>query len=225
MIKNLIKIRNALILIVICFFLTGCLDIEYHLQIKPDGTESITCKVGMPAFLAGQSGEIAKSLEDQGYKVAIEAQGDKYYVIGTRVSPKNQWLLPYPVGLVKEKVIFEPTYLNIWVVKRYSMKAQYTLDRDEVNKLISEFAQNIYTQNIRIPFRYVIAVPGKISKYNSDEISGNSLVWKYTIRPNEKIDIELASNDINYPAIIIILIILFAGGSYSILRKSRNKVT
>jgi hypothetical protein len=82
MIKYLRKIGNTVTLIGICLLLTGCLEIEYHLQIKPDGVESITCKVMMPAILAGQSGEIAKSLEDQGYKVNIETEGDKYYEIG-----------------------------------------------------------------------------------------------------------------------------------------------
>jgi len=223
MIKYLRKIGNTVTLIGICLLLTGCLEIEYHLQIKPDGVESITCKVMMPAILAGQSGEIAKSLEDQGYKVNIETEGDKYYVIGTRISPKNQWFLPYPGKFVKEKVDFEPSYLNLWVVKKYSLKARYTLDRDEVNKLFSETTQNIYTQNIRIPFRYVISVPGKISKHNSDEISGNRLVWKYTIRPNEQVDIQLVSYDVNYPAIIIIVLVIIGLLGVFIFRISKHK--
>ena len=223
MIKNLRKIRNAAVLLVISLLLSGCLEIEYHIQIKPDGMESVTCKVIMPAILAGQSGIIAEALEDQGYKVNIESEGDKYYVVGTRISPKNEWFLPHPGRFVKEKVVFEPSHLNLLVVKRYYWKTNFVLDRDEVNKAFSESSKTIYTENIRIPFRYVISVPGNISKHNADEIQANKMVWKYTIRPGEKVDMEFTSYDINYPVIIILLLIFVVGGGFSIWKAGRSR--
>jgi hypothetical protein len=201
----------------------GCFEIEYHLQIKPGGEESITCKIGMPAIFGIQSDELAKRMEENGYKVNIETEGDKLYIIGKRISPKGQWFLPYPENIVKEKVKFEPSYKNLIFMKFYSLKAEYILDQNEVNKIMSQ-SQTQYSQSIRIPIRYIISAPGKIYKHNSDEISGDKLIWKYTVRPNEKIYIEFSSYEINYPVSLVTLGIIIILG-YLGLRRVQQKKT
>jgi hypothetical protein len=212
----------VLALVGTCFLLQGCMDVEYQLEIKADGTESIICKVGMPTILGVQSGEIAASLEDLGYKVSFETWGDKHFVIGKKTFPKGKWLLPYPTRFVQEEIHFEPSYVDLLIFKKYSIKAQYVLDKNGTGDFFSDKIGSQITENIRIPFKYVISIPGKIHRNNADESIGNRLVWKYTIRPNEKVDIEVTSYDINYSAVIIVLVVI-AGAGLIIFKSLKRK--
>lgn len=190
---------STLLLTVLCIFISGCLDIEYRIDIKRDGKENITVKVGMPVNLSSGVGDLIKSLEENGFKVTYEIDRDRYYVIGKQTAPKGILILPYPMNLVRDKPKLENRYFDFLVVKKYSIKAQYILDKD---KVFSIFQNNV------IPMRYIISVPGKFVQNNADKISTNTMTWKYLIRPDEKIDINFTSYDINYLAVIIILLIL-----------------
>ena len=225
--NNFKKIKKLMLfgfIIFACFFMSGCFDVEYHIDIKTDGAEFITIKIGMPAYYAASYGnEFVKSLEKE-YKVTEETVGDRYYVIGTIKRSANSWFIPYP-NFIKGDALFTPRYLNLLIVKIYSFNAQFKLDKNKVDELFSKASSSYYdSKNLRIPFKYIISVPGKISKCNSDDINGNQLVWKYTIKPEENVDIQLTSYEINYFALIILILIIGSCAVFLWLRRIKLEV-
>jgi uncharacterized RDD family membrane protein YckC len=196
--------------------LTGCLEIEYDLNIRPDSTEDITVKIGMPDALASSAGESVDALEKQGYTVTVKTEGDKYFVIGKATTQKGVWYLPYPEDLLKDKITFEPSFTDYLFFREYSMKARYLLDKRKVNRKYADYPGS------PIPIKYVITVPGKIAEHNAHEVSGNTMIWRYVIRPDEKVDMRFSSTEVNYPAILAAwaaLLVLVAVAAVVLIRR------
>lgn len=196
------KYLRIIIFIVLCVFASGCLDIEYRIEIKPDGKQNVTVRVGMPVNLSSWVSDTVRSLEAYGYKVTHEIEGDRCWIIGTQTIPKGMYLIPFPEKVAKEKPRVDYRYYNLWIVKKYFLKVQYMIDK---NKFSDTFQGNEYYEDLMIPMRYVISTPGKIVQNNADKINANIMTWKYFIRPDEKIDISFVSYDVNYFAIVLLL--------------------
>jgi hypothetical protein len=156
-----------------------------------------------------QAGDLMTTFEKNGYKTTIKTEEDKSYVVATQTSPKGKWCIPYFEKFSKEPAKIQPKFSNYIFVKVYKLKANYVLDENLVNQALSGMKDNEFLDNIQIPFRYVITVPGKITQNNADEVNGNTMVWNYTIKANEKVNLELVSYEVNYPAVIILLIVIF----------------
>jgi hypothetical protein len=213
------KIGCGIILFCVCILISGCLDIEYNLKINTDGSGNAAVKVGMPVYISASAGDIARSLADNGYKVTTKIESNKYVVLGTRQFSKNQWVMPFPELLVKKGAEFKPEYVNFLFLKLFYMDARYELDINKVNSNISADQSSKYWEGVIIPFQYVISTPGTIFKHNADKISGNELIWQYTIRGGEKVNIEFISYNIDYFAILLLLTVIVIFEAYFVHKK------
>jgi hypothetical protein len=182
--------------------MTACVDeVEYRMEIKPDGTQKITFKLFMPIavviYAPNVVEELVKSVRDSGYTVRTGTDKEKFYLIAEQIL-KDKWTLPYPGDFINDDAIFKPLFVDLLFLKVYSIEARFSLSK----------GLNTTDSKKPVPMTYTITVPGKLIEHNAHEVKENTeakkstLTWRYYMKPGEKIDIKFTSVYIDYQAII-----------------------
>jgi hypothetical protein len=189
-------------LIYTVLFISGCLEVEYHIKFNDDGRQNIIINVSLPVLVAQQSSEIIDAMKEEGFAVTTKSQGDKYIISAIKVCEKNMWYFPGPKNYIKN-ASFKPSYYNYLFFNIFTIEGSYLITSKKSNAQFNPYS------NINVPMRYFIEVPGKIKSHNAMNMSGNTLQWEYNLNSkNEIVNIQFSSYTIKYfnTAIFIFLV-------------------
>lgn len=225
--KYIRKLFLISILVLLPVFLSGCVNIEYLIDIEEDGSEKITLKITVPEtiYVMGGLNELSNQLTKQGYVVSTENEGSNT-ILEAKTSPKSgQWIFPYPQNLSRGDLKFVPEYSDYFFFRTYGLSATFSLDPAKVGEMgnPSEFEENPYLQGqtFNMGMKYSINMPGKIIEQNANSIDGNNMQWSVDLTNDDYINISAKSRVIYPVRIAGALVIIAVLGAIQFMRRKR----
>jgi hypothetical protein len=221
------KWKFALLTLFFVFLLTGCVDVDLHLTINPDGTGTFKVKMvgnDMAGNMLMESYDQEKaSLEQEGYKVKkIVENGKQGY---EAVKPINIKDLQTKMGNVSKS---DP--LSSFDSKNFKYDYQEGLffhtHKVEGNIDLRDLAatdgmdQAILDQ---MNLRLLVTLPTSTDKHNATSVEGNTLIWK--LKPGENNHFYFEANQPNWTTwgiVIALALVVIAIIIWYVMKKKAN---
>jgi hypothetical protein len=204
------------------FVLSGCIEVVYEITVDDDDAEKITMKLGAPSMLAPYMGEIINEVQNEGFYVKTDTQGDKVWIIGNKEFKKGLWDIPALPGSVTVTSVTR----DVFQVDDYVLFKKYTLDVEYQYQSNKTEGSGGYSDSVfSVPVKFIVTLPGRIVETNAHERTDQTAVWNYVIARNGTIAMKLVTTKLNWGLIWTVLIFggLIAGALvYVVVRSARG---
>lgn len=203
--KKTIEVIVLLILILIA--LTGCAQIKYEVEVKPDGSGEICYIYGISKDLLGNSvddfiGEFKKQAEESNYQV--ETYEDDT-ITGFKASKHIEDLnIEFSLQEAFGEEYVKDTEENGIKIKKGLFLTKYSQTAELDLSTISENERSYVTMT------YQVKLPAKAKSTNANETLDNNKILKWNLTAGEVNKIEFTAQSINILPIILISIAVVA---------------
>jgi hypothetical protein len=233
---NIKRICLIFLILLSCFIISGCINIDYVIDVNENGTEKVTTDVTLPSALeaAGAVDEIKSSMTKAGYYVSSKNDGNNSVVEGTVERSQGNWIVPYPNTLIQgQQPNFTYNYNDYFFYRDYYINASYQLNPQAVQNMLNPQTLQgnpfFNANDVSVNVSYTINLPGKILSTNASATNLNSMKWSLDLKNDSGISL-VAKSRLFYPGriamAIILLILIVLSGIYLIHRnKYINKPT
>lgn len=200
------KAARLFLLALLTLALAGCVEVVYEITVDKNDVEHLTTRMGMPAMLAPYLGEVIADLQNQGFVVTTETTGDKVWIVGTKDFAAGAWDIPaLPSTVTVTSVSKDLFQVDDYVLfRRYTLDVEYRYESNDSGTPPEGLAPPgapTYT----LPVKFVVTLPGRITKTNAHERQGRAAVWDYTLAPNGTVAMSLVSYRPNWPLVSVLL--------------------
>jgi hypothetical protein len=220
------KVAGIILLLTSVLFLSGCIEVVYEIGVDENDVEHLTMRMGMPAMLAPYMGEIITKVQNEGFFVKTDTQGDKVWIIGAKEYTKDAWDLPaLPSSVTITSVTRDLFQVDDYVIfKKYILDVEYQYQSNSTNGTSgsSAYPDSMFT----VPVKFVVTLPGTVLETNAHERQGEAAVWNYVIAQNGTIAMKLVTYKLKWgllSALLLSLAVFIGAIVFLVSRSSRSR--